>query len=281
MHAIEKHKENGVALAPTEWEALREQAQTLVKSGFLPKAIDTAEKAIAIALTGRELGLPMMQALRSVNVIEGKPTMSADLMAALVHKRIPGALLRVAETTNECCVVHAARPGQEPTIYEFTLADAKAAELLGKGNWKKYPRAMLRARCLAEAVRGTFPDACLGAYDPDELGAETTPEGTIVVQGESAPLPRISPHYQDDAGKQYEDPPELLELHRDAGTMAELLEANRIYQELFNADRASSKYQGEIGKAFHKKKRELEKAQKKHVEQPKPGDADMTPDEDL
>jgi len=166
--AIVKAEPNG-ALAPGDWHAMREAASALVKSGFMPKAIDTAEKAIAVAMAGRELGIPMMQAIRSIHIIDGKPTMSADLMAALVLRRIPGAKLRVAQSTNELCSVEAARPGDEITPFTFTLKDAQQAGLTSKDVWKKYPRAMLRARCISEAVRAVFPDCLIGVYTPEEL----------------------------------------------------------------------------------------------------------------
>jgi len=39
----------------SDWAVMREQADTLVKTGFLPAAIKNAEQAVAIILTGREL----------------------------------------------------------------------------------------------------------------------------------------------------------------------------------------------------------------------------------
>ncbi len=165
-----------------DFRAMQEQAKALVKSGFLPKAVDTAEKAIAIMQTGRELGIGPMQALRCIHIIDGKPVMAAELIAGLVLSRHRGALLRVAETTEKECVVTAARSGQEATEYRFTLEDAQRAGLTGKQNWRGYPRAMLRNRAIAEAARGTFPDCTMGLYDPDELGAVTTERGEIVQQ---------------------------------------------------------------------------------------------------
>lgn len=167
-------------IAPAEWTALREQAGAVVRSGFLPKAINTPEKAVALMLAGRELGLGPMQSIRSLHIIDGKPVMSAELMAGLAHRRLPGAMLRIIRSTNEVCEVEAGRPGQQATRFSFTMADAKAAGLLGKDNWRKYPAAMLRARCLAAAARATFPDVLLGVYDPDELGAVTDEEGGVV-----------------------------------------------------------------------------------------------------
>ncbi len=163
-----------------DWGMIRSQANDLVRSGFLPKSINTPEKALAIMQTGRELGIGPMQALRSIHIIEGKPTMSAELIAGLVMSRIPGSCLRVSVTNNKECVVIASRPGQDTTEFRFTIDDAKTAGLLGKHNWKTYPRAMLRSRCVTEAARATFPDATMGIYDPDELGAITSPTGEVM-----------------------------------------------------------------------------------------------------
>ena len=58
-------------------------AQILVASRLLPRAISTPEAAVTVIMAGRELGLTAMQSLRSIHIIEGKPTMSADLMVAL------------------------------------------------------------------------------------------------------------------------------------------------------------------------------------------------------
>lgn len=81
--AIEKYA------APTEATTVYEpqnasdayvMAQRLVKGGLLPRSIQTPEAAFTIMVTGRELGLTAMQSLRSIDVIEGKPTLSANLI---------------------------------------------------------------------------------------------------------------------------------------------------------------------------------------------------------
>lgn len=175
------------------WQTMKEQATMLVKSGFLPKAVDTAEKAMAIAMKGRELGLPMMQSITSINVIDGKPTISAELMAALVHQRIPGAVLRCVETTNERATYEAGRPGDKILRMSFTWQDAVQAGVTNKNNWKNYPAAMLRARCCSAICRVVFPDAIMGCYTPDELGAITTEDsGEIVDITPSAGKPPVS-----------------------------------------------------------------------------------------
>ena len=164
----------------TTWQAMRSQTEVLVQSGFLPKAVNTVEKALAIALKGRELGLPMMQSITSIHVIDGKPSISAELMAALVFQRLPGAVLQCIETSNTRATYEAGRPTQKILRMSFTIEDAQAAGVTGKDNWKKYPAAMLRARACSAICRVVFPDAIMGVYTPDELGAITTEEGDVI-----------------------------------------------------------------------------------------------------
>lgn len=250
-------KSESGALEPGAWHALREQAKAIVASGFLPKSVSTPEKAIAIMLAGRELGIGPMQAIRSLNVIDGRVIMSADLMAALVHRQVKGALLRVAESGDDECVVEAARPGQESTRYAFTIEDAQRAGLTGKDNWKKYPRAMLRARCLAEAVRATFPDCLMGVYDPDELGngAEHTPEV----------LPQISPHGHAEPGETFERTPEeadaLVHMIQESESIQDLRETlERVgWVTVDDMERWAPEERKTISRAFQRRYRQLQK----------------------
>src|SRR5207342_2606352 len=78
---------------------------------------------------------------------------------------------------------------------EWTLDDAVTAGLCelrngrpysrsSKGEpqaWEKYPRAMLRSRAVAEAVRTVCPEVLHGAiYTPEELGAYVDQEGNPI-----------------------------------------------------------------------------------------------------
>ena len=163
-------------IGAAEWQAMREMATALVRSGFLPKAIKTPEQAIAIILSGNELGLGPMQSLRSIHIVEGKPTMGAELMMALALRNVPGGHMMIVESTNEACVVSAGRTRGDAIEYSFTIDDAKRAGLMNKNNWRNYPRAMLRSRVVSEAVKAVFPDALINAYTTEELGAENTAE---------------------------------------------------------------------------------------------------------
>lgn len=148
-------------------------AKTLIGSGFLPSAIKTPEQAVAIILTGKELGIPTMQALRQINVIQGKPTMAAELMLAMAYQHIPGFKYAVVESTADHCTCRFERPGHDPLVHTFSMADAKGMGLTGKDNWNKQPATMLRWRCISSGLRLVCPDAIAGVYTPEELSPDS------------------------------------------------------------------------------------------------------------
>jgi hypothetical protein len=56
------------------------------------------------------------------------------------------------------------------------MARAKQAGIAGKDNWKNYPRAMLRSRCISEGVRAVAPGVATGIYTVDEVQDMTPAE---------------------------------------------------------------------------------------------------------
>ncbi len=158
-------------LEPTTWAAMKDQATMLVKSGFLPTAVNTAEKALAIALAGRELGIGVMESMRSINVIQGKPTISPQLMLALANRTGQLENLDIA-ATDEKCVVKVKRKGRTVYSNEFGVKEATDLGLMTKDNYRKQKKTMFQWRALAANLRVTFPDVVLGLYTPEELDAE-------------------------------------------------------------------------------------------------------------
>ena len=164
------------------WSNLKQQGRELINSGFLPNSIKTPEQFVAIVLKGRECGIPPMQSCQHINIIQGKPTMSAELMLSQILKHCPGTKIWYPIRSNEKCEIRVVRPGSKESTFEYSISDAKAAGLLGKDSWKKYPRAMLHARCVSEMARSLFPDAINGiSYVPEEMGVEVNEDGEIVV----------------------------------------------------------------------------------------------------
>lgn len=151
------------------YQIFKEQVQIAFRSGLLPKAVDTPEKAIAIALTGRELGLKPMESLNGLYVVNGKVTMSAQLMLRLIYERVPGALINVMESDDTACQVEMARPGHKPQFFSYTLEEAHKAGFTSKEPWRKHPATMLRWSAIRTGARIVFADAIAGCYMPDEL----------------------------------------------------------------------------------------------------------------
>ncbi|MEJ6549881.1 hypothetical protein PQI66_10025 [Corynebacterium sp. USCH3] len=130
------------------------------------------------------LGVGRIHVLTSIAVINGRPSASADLMAAMV--RAHGHKLRVWGDDTEA---HAEIVRHDDPDFTFRAdwdeAKARKAGLWGnKGPWTQYPAAMLRARAISEVVRMGAQDVMAGAvYTAEELGATVNAEGEVLDAG--------------------------------------------------------------------------------------------------
>jgi hypothetical protein len=154
-----------------------ELADHFVKSGYFKDANDLS-KAVVKIVAGEELGLGPMASMSGIHIIDGKPSMSANLLAAQV-KRHPAYNYRPIEVSDQGAKIEFFEHGKSIGVSEFTLADAQRAGIAGKQNYKRYPKAMNFARALSQGVRWYCPDVTAGspAYVPEELGAEVDAEG--------------------------------------------------------------------------------------------------------
>lgn len=178
MSNLVKHEESTAiaaarAFEPATFTDAMAVARALCESRLFP-GIKSPEAAFALIATGRELGLSMMQSLRGLHVIEGKPTLSADAMAGLVKsRRDVCAYFRVVESTDKIATYETQRVDEPaPTRMSFTWEDAQCAGATSKDNWRKFPAAMLRARAITALARAVYPDLLMGIYAPDELQRE-------------------------------------------------------------------------------------------------------------
>lgn len=176
---------------PDALSHLEKLAGTLAKSTLIPDALKGKPGDILVTLmTGAELGLQPMQALRSIAVVKGKPTLSADLMVSLVKQRKDVCeYLTLVKSSPEEAVYEAKRVGEpKPTTITFTMQDAARAGLANSDTYRKYPAQMLRARCASGICRAVFPDLCMGLYDSDS--GELT-DGRVEREVNEAPASRV------------------------------------------------------------------------------------------
>lgn len=180
-----------------EWKILNELAQQMVPTGFLPASIKTPTQALLIMLKGRELGVPPLYAASNIVIIQGKPTVNAEMMLALIYRDHGKSAIRVKASDDHQCTIEYRLAGWADVIaYSFTIEQAQKAGLMSNQTWQKYPAAMLRARCISAVARMAFPECIAGMYVPGELGDDVTvtDEGEVISAGTVAtatvaPLP--------------------------------------------------------------------------------------------
>lgn len=152
-------------------------ASSLVQTSFVPQSMrGKPSEATAAILTGMEVGLKPMSALRSIDVIQGTPALRAVTLRALVQSR--GHEVWVEESTKTRAVVRGRRKGSEITQESVWTTDrAKDLGLLGKDNWRMQAQAMLVARATSELCRLVAADVILGLpYSIEELTDEVEPQ---------------------------------------------------------------------------------------------------------
>lgn len=167
---IIKRAEN-TKLNLSDWNVMKEQAAVMIKSGFLPYGIKTEAQAISLGLAGKELGIGFMESIRSIHVIQGKPTISPQLMLALARRTGLLVDFQVKEEATKARVM-LKRKGQSEFWCEFGDKEAKEMGLINKDNYRKQKGTMFLWRAISKAMRFVFPDVLLGMYQPEELGAD-------------------------------------------------------------------------------------------------------------
>ena len=153
--------------------------EVLSKSGFFQDS-QSAAQAIVKILAGRELGFGPVASMTGINVIKGKVSLSANLIAAAV-KRSGRYNYRVIRLDDQSCSIKFFEGGKEIGDSTFTMDDAKTAGL-ATDNWRKFPKNMLFARAMSNGAKWYCPDLSGGPlYTPDELGAEIDGETGEVI----------------------------------------------------------------------------------------------------
>lgn len=190
-----------------EWISFKGQVERALAQGMIPAGVETPEKALVIALKGRELGLDPIYALSQLYVVHGKVGMQSEVMRALVYRRYPGARMEYitpAEKRHQEATFLFQRPGGAPQYFTFTIEDAKAtgvvvSDKMGRDGFRAIPKKptwdtarpdMLMARATGKGVRMVFPECVMGAgYTREELEA-------IVETGDAAVAESIEQRFQ-------------------------------------------------------------------------------------
>ena len=179
-----------VSLSLTTLPQLREFCGVLAKTNMVPKAyIDKPDDILVAMLHGQEIGLPHLQALQSVAVVNGIPSIYGDAALALVRssgkledfdeyievdgvrQEGPFPILKYAEDGKDIVAFcRSKRVGMSrERVTTYSVDDAQRAKLwLKKGNngfetpWCTVPQRMLMWRARGWNLRDNFGDVLKG-----------------------------------------------------------------------------------------------------------------------
>ena len=162
MNALTKTE--GAALRFTPLDEMLQMASAIADSGLF--GMKSQSQALALMLVAQAEGQHPATITQDYDTIQGKATRKTH--SVLARFQAAGGRVEWHQLTNEIADATFSHPQGSALRIEWTIAQAEAAKLTGKDNWKNYPRAMLRARVIAEGVRAVYPAAIGGMLTPEE-----------------------------------------------------------------------------------------------------------------
>lgn len=176
------------------WQMIQAIAPAMHASRFF--GVNSPEQAMAIMISGYELGLGFAASFEFIKPIQGKPSLTPRGALALILASPLCAGLKIEDLVDKgqlqlCRVWMKRTDGFEHTI-EFSMDDAKRAGLVRfDSGWEKYPANMLRWRAVGFCADVVFPDVIGGLKRADELGADLTPDGEVIEDSWMVHAPEI------------------------------------------------------------------------------------------
>jgi hypothetical protein len=190
-----------IGVSPTSLDEGWRLAQMMAKSDLVPKGFRNKPEDVLVAIQlGAEIGFAPMQALQSIAVINGRPSVWGDGFLALImasplyrdheeYYEVDGArmdgltaeALKKDTTVAVCTFWRRGKP--EPVTRRFTIGQAKKAQLFDKRDtpWITYPDRMLLMKARSWAGRDCFPDLLRGIRTAEEaLDERETIDAPIV-----------------------------------------------------------------------------------------------------
>lgn len=151
--------------AVVSYSEMERLAHSIVKSRMF--GIDSVDQAIALMSVAVAEGKHPGIIARDFHVIQGKSAKKAEAM--MRDMCAAGGKVEWHELNDHVADATFSHPAGGTVRITWDMERAKAAGLASRENWKKYPRAMLRSRCVSEGVRTVAPFATSGVYTVEEV----------------------------------------------------------------------------------------------------------------
>lgn len=165
-------KEKWQLLPPKDPQELGKMACAML--GLSP---NEAMKMAGIIVSGHELGLPPMTAARSIYIINGRPTLSAEMQRGLVLASPKCEFFTVGSAVRDGndLVVTAEGKRRDGTTKKVTARRSQFEHMMkpdskSRVRWLQYPERMLIAAASRWLIRDLFPDVISGFADFEEAG---------------------------------------------------------------------------------------------------------------
>ena len=171
-----------------KFEIMQRTAQAMVASGYFKDSRDVAQAVVKV-MAGAELGIAPFAAMSGIHIVQGRPTLSSNLIATLV-KNDPRYNYKVKACDDKQAVLVWYEDGEAVGESSFTMKEADGAGLTSKAVWKQYPSDMLFARALTRGARRFAPGIFGGSpvYTPEEVGLDVDENGGTVYEGSYTPV---------------------------------------------------------------------------------------------
>lgn len=144
---------------------LQTMAVAIAKSGLF--GAKTPDQALALMLVAQAEGLHPASAARDYDIIQGKGAKKSEAMLRDFLKSGGTVKWHALDDSKADATFSHPAGGEVRIVWDMHRADV--AGLKGKEMYKKFPRQMLRARCVSEGVRTVCPMATGGMYTPEEV----------------------------------------------------------------------------------------------------------------
>lgn len=168
-------------------------AEALSKSELLPKQFVGKPSNVLIAMMWcKSIGMPLVQGINSIAVVNGRPSMYGDALKGLVFASgLCEDFKETFDAQSNIAVCSIKRKGiPTPIVAAFSFADAQKAHLIGKpGPWQQFPKRMCQMRARAFAIRDAFPDLLMGFAVREEV--EDVPADDVVEAAPAAPVQEV------------------------------------------------------------------------------------------
>lgn len=144
---------------------IESMAEAFSKSGMF--GAKTKEQALSLLLLAQAEGVHPAIAMRDFHVIQGRPAKKADAM----HRSFleAGGKIEWHELTDKLADATFSHPQGGSARITWDMARVEAAKIQNADMYKKYPRQMLKARCVSEGCRTVYPAATSGMYVAEEI----------------------------------------------------------------------------------------------------------------